>query len=153
MPIVARLASKQLELRVATDEHLAFARELTRSNMQSYYRQYDLTWQPAAFDAEWQVRDSYVVEQAGKTIGFLGLTRGSDYLYLRDIQLIEAYRGDGVGEWVITWVEKQAREQGCRSVRLKVFKRNPAMGLYLRLGYRHVGEEPALFLMERVLTL
>jgi GNAT superfamily N-acetyltransferase len=153
MPIVARLASRQLELRVATDEHLAFARELTRRNMQGYYRQYDLTWQPAAFDAEWQVRDSYVVEQAGNTIGFLGLTRGSDYLYLRDIQLIEAYRGGGVGEWVITWVEKLARERGCRSVRLKVFKRNPAMGLYLRLGYRHVGEEPALFWMERVLTL
>ncbi|NBB09579.1 GNAT family N-acetyltransferase [Pseudomonas sp. SLFW] len=144
-------AAKPRRLAPATDETLAFARELTRVNMRDYYSHYGLVWQPEAFDTEWPNRESYVVEQAGKAIGFLSLTLESDYLYIRDIQLIEAYRGEGVGQWVMVWVLQLARARGCARVRLKVFKNNPASGLYLRLGYRHVGEEPALYWMEYVL--
>lgn len=149
-PLIAP-GEKRLRLQPATDETLAFARELTRVNMRDYYSHYGLVWQPEAFDTEWPDRDSYVVEQAGKAIGFLSLTLESDYLYVRDIQLIETYRGEGVGERVMAWVVVLAKARGCTRVRLKVFKRNPAVGLYLRLGYHRVGEEPALYWMERVL--
>lgn len=133
----------------AADSDLAFARELTRVNMRDYYLCYGLVWQPQAFDAEWPRRESYLVIQSGKPIGFLGLTLETGYLYVRDVQLIEARRGEGVGQWIMTCVEQVAIAQGCASVRLKVFKTNPAVRLYRRLGYMHVGEEAALFWMER----
>lgn len=152
MVTVTKIKGKPLRLQPATNEDLAFARELTRVNMREYYIRYGLVWQPEAFDAEWPRRESYLVVQAGRAIGFLGLTIESAYLYVRDVQLIEAYRGEGVGEWVMTCVAQMATERGCASVRLKVFKSNPAVGLYARLGYLHAGEEAALFWMERVVN-
>lgn len=149
MPALTESKGKALRLRPATDQDLTFARELTRVNMRDYYIRYGLVWQPEAFDAEWPRRESYLVEQAGRAIGFLGLTTESHYLYVRDVQLVEAYRGEGVGQWIMTCVVQMARDRGCESVRLKVFKSNPAADLYLRLGYFYVGEEPAQFWMER----
>lgn len=143
---------KPLRLQPATDEHLAFARELTRVNMRDYYLRYGFVWQPEAFDLEWPTRESYVVELAGQAVGFLGLTQENDYLYVRDVQLVEAWRGVGVGAWIMTRVTQMARKRACKRIRLKVFKSNPALALYLKLGYRRVGEEPALFWMEQELT-
>ncbi|MFK3795736.1 GNAT family N-acetyltransferase [Pseudomonas sp. NPDC088444] len=146
----AALKERRLRLSPAKAEDLAFARELTRANMREYYARYGLIWQPDAFDAQWWTRESYLVEKEGAVIGFLGLTIERGYLYVRDIQLIEAHRGEGVGAWVMDRVSQMARDRGCGRTRLKVFKSNPATDLYLRLGYTFAGEESALFWMERV---
>ncbi len=135
----------------ATVDDLAFARELTRVNMRDYYARYGLIWQPEAFDAEWPMRESYLICKADRVIGFLGLTVENRYLYVRDVQLIEAHRGEGVGTWVMERVERMARSRRCESIRLKVFKNNPATALYQRFGYIRVCEEVALFWMERVM--
>ncbi|MFK3971043.1 GNAT family N-acetyltransferase [Pseudomonas sp. NPDC087358] len=139
---------KALCLCPATAEDLAFARELTRVNMRCYYTRYGLIWQPEAFDAQWPVRESYLVRKGGLSIGFLGFTVEQNYLYLRDVQLVEAYRGEGVGGWVMAYLSQMARDRGYSSIRLKVFKNNPATGLYRKLGYRQVGEDAALTWME-----
>lgn len=146
---MVNVGKAELRLRRATIEDLAFARELTRVNMRGYYSRYGLIWQPEAFDAEWPVRESYLIQKAGTVIGFLGFTVEHDYLYLRDVQLIEIYRGEGAGSWVMAQIAKAARQRRCKSVRLKVFKHNPAAELYSRLGYSIVGEEATLFWMER----
>lgn len=143
------IKDRPFRLQPATDDDLAFARELTRVNMRVYYLRYGLVWQPEAFDTEWPKRESYLVMQADQVIGFLGVTRETDYLYVRDVQLMEAHRGEGVGKWVMICVAQMARDRGCASVRLKVFKSNPAVEFYHRLGYFQVGQEPALFWMER----
>lgn len=135
-------------LQPATDNDLEFARELTRVNMRVYYLRYGLVWQPEAFDAEWSKRESYLVIQADQVVGFVGVTLETDYLYVRDVQLIEAHRRQGVGTWVMTCVAQMAIDRGCTNVRLKVFKSNPAVELYHRLGYLHVGQEAALWWME-----
>lgn len=138
-----------LRLSLATLDDLPFARELTRINMRSYYAQYGLVWQPAAFDAEWPLRESYLICRERSLIGFLGITVEKNYLYLRDLQLIEAHRGEGVGTWAMAGIAQMAVERGCNRIRLKVFKSNPATALYRRLGYANVGEEAALLWMER----
>ncbi|SEP59276.1 Acetyltransferase (GNAT) family protein [Pseudomonas sp. NFACC02] len=138
-----------LRLSLATLDDLPFARELTRVNMRSYYAQYGLVWQPAAFDAEWPLRESYLICRERSLIGFLGITVEKNYLYLRDLQLIEAHRGEGVGAWAMAGIAQMAVERGCNRIRLKVFKSNPATALYRRLGYANVGEEAALLWMER----
>jgi GNAT superfamily N-acetyltransferase len=147
-----RIGNVGVGLHPATVEDLAFARELTRVNMREYYALYGLIWQPEAFDAEWSLRESYRVYKGDRGIGFLGFTVERDYLYVRDIQLIEAYRGEGVGAWIMGWVRRVAKERGCESVRLKVFKNNPATALYRRLGYMSVGEEAALLWMEQIVA-
>ena len=138
-----------LHLSLATIDDLPFARELTRVNMRAYYVQYGLIWQPGAFDAEWPVRESYLICKESCVIGFLGITDEKNYLYVRDIQLIEAHRGEGVGAWAMTRIAQIAADRRCERIRLKVFKSNPATALYRRLGYANVGEEAALLWMER----
>jgi len=138
-----------LRLQPATLEDLSFARELTRVNMRDYHVRYGLVWLPEAFDAEWPLRESFRVHKDGRLIGFLGFTVEDSYLYLRDVQLIEAYRGEGVGAWIMALIQRTASERGCQSVRLKVFKTNPAANLYRSLGYTCVGEEAALLWMEQ----
>jgi GNAT superfamily N-acetyltransferase len=143
-------APTDLQLRAASTEDLAFARELTRVNMRPYYAQYGLIWQPDAFDKEWAMRQTFVIQKAGKSIGFFGVTVEAGYLYVRDVQLIEPYRGEGIGTLVMQRIAESARNHGCTHARLKVFKSSPAIRLYLRQGYSVAGEEVALFWMECV---
>jgi len=151
--IPMNIREADLQLQLANLQDLPFARELTRVNMRDYYARYGLIWQPEAFDAEWPLRESYQVKKRGRQIGFLGFTLEHRYLYLRDVQLVETYRGEGVGAWIMAFVERMAIERGCECIRLKVFKTNPAIELYRRLGYVCVGEETALLWMERTLPL
>lgn len=146
---MSNLRDKDLGLQPAGVIDLAFARELTRVNMRDYYSRHGLIWQPEAFDEQWPSRRNFLVHKAGKVIGYLGVTDEHGYLYVRDVQLIESYRGEGVGAWVMAQVAEMAADKRCRCVRLKVFKNNPAIALYGRLGYTQVGEEQALFWMER----
>lgn len=142
---------ESLQLSLATLNDLPFARELTRVNMRPYYAQYGLIWQPAAFDNEWPSRESYLIHRGSCLAGFLGITVEKNYLYVRDIQLIEAYRGEGVGAWAMMRIAQMAADRRCERIRLKVFKSNPAIALYRRLGYANVGEEVALLWMERLI--
>jgi ribosomal protein S18 acetylase RimI-like enzyme len=140
-----------VDLRPAIADDLEFARELTRVNMREYYARYSRAWQSEAFDSEWALRQSLIVSKEGKAIGYLSITTEPGYLYLRDIQLCEPYRGEGIGTWLLRQVELMALRMGAVSVRLKVFKTNPAIELYRRQGYLVVGQEAALFWMERKL--
>jgi len=140
-----------VKLRQATVADLGFARELTRVNMRDYYNEYARVWQGQLFDDEWKARQSFIINKADKPVGFLSVSLESHYLYLRDVQLCEPYRGEGIGAWVMEQITSMAYERGVRSIRLKVFKSNPAIQLYRRQGYAVVGEEDALFWMERIL--
>lgn len=146
---MACVREEDLRLHRACDDDLPFARELTRVNMREYYARHGLVWHAQAFDAQWPQRESYRVHKVGRLIGFLGFTVEDGCLYLRDVQLIEAYRAEGVGGWLMGRVTQLARERGCSRIRLKVFKSNPAAQLYLRLGFAHAGEDGQLYCMER----
>lgn len=143
------MMSNSLRLQPATERDLPFARELTRVNMRRYYDHYGVVWRPDAFDSEWPQRESYCVERNGIVVGFLSISVERDYLYVRDVQLIEACRGEGIGTWIMAHVAKRAADERLSSTRLKVFKNNPAAALYRRLGYTDVGDEPMLLRMER----
>jgi ribosomal protein S18 acetylase RimI-like enzyme len=143
----------EVSMRQATDADLSFARELTRVNMRQYYAEYERVWQSQSFDEEWPERQSFIISKADRQIGYLSFSLEPRYLYLRDVQLCEPYRGEGVGGWVMQQIVSMASERGARSIRLKVFKSNPAMQLYERQGFRVVGEEKALFWMERALDI
>jgi GNAT superfamily N-acetyltransferase len=139
-------------LRQATAADLDFARELTRVNMRRYYVEFGCVWHGELFDDEWKTRQSFVILKTNKRIGFFSVSLESLYLYLRDIQLCEPYRGEGVGGWVMNQIASMTYEHGFKCVRLKVFKSNPAIALYLRHKYTVVGAEDALLWMERVLN-
>lgn len=135
-------------LRAATDQDLPFARNLTHQAMNRYYQQNQLLWSNDGFDTAWAGRENWMICQDDSVLGFISLSRDSNALYIRELHMLEKYRGLGAGSWVLQQMALKARTPGL--LRLTVFKNNPAKQLYERMGLRVVGEEDSFWRMERV---
>jgi ribosomal protein S18 acetylase RimI-like enzyme len=83
-------------------------------------------------------------------VGFAQLTRGTtepclahvdNLVELQRLYVHPAFHGRRIGRLLAERVEQMAREQGFRNIWLGVWEENlTAHGLYLKLGYRKVGE-------------
>ncbi|AJO79260.1 N-acetyltransferase [Pseudomonas sp. MRSN 12121] len=132
-----------------TPEDLAFARDLTRSTMLGYYIRHDLLWLDEAFDVAWAGRENLLICQGARVLGFISLSRDSRALYIRELHVLEAFRGQGAGAWTIERVLAMARGERRGLLRLTVFQDNPAQALYGRMGLKVVGEDECFLRMER----
>lgn len=84
-----------------------------------------------------------VVELNGKIIGTMQLTfipslsfQGSMRMQIEAVRIDRRYRGHGLGQKMMQWAIKQAREANCRFVQLTTNKtRQAAHHFYERLGF------------------
>jgi len=134
--------------RPATPEDLEFARELTCRGMLRYYIQHDLLWQDEAFDVAWAGRDNRLITSGDKVLGYVSLSRDARALYIRELHIVEAFRGQGAGSWAIDQVLALARQERRPALRLTVFENNPAQALYERKGLRVVGKDECFLRMQ-----
>ncbi|NUT76782.1 GNAT family N-acetyltransferase [Pseudomonas sp. C1C7] len=139
----------EFQWRAATDGDLVFARELTCSNMLRYYIQHDLLWQDEAFDVAWAGRDNRIIVRGEDRLGFVSLSRDARALYIRELQIAEAFRGKGAGSWAIDQAYAIACRERRPALRLTVFENNPARALYERKGLQVVGKDPCFLRMQR----
>jgi GNAT superfamily N-acetyltransferase len=61
------------------------------------------------------------------------VTDYSTYAYLCDVYVLEAYRGKGLGKWMVEFVMKHPGLQGLRRFQLAT---RDAHGLYARFGFK-----------------
>jgi len=134
--------------RPATPDDLEFARELTCKSMLRYYIQHDLLWQDEAFDVAWAGRDNRLIAWGDNVLGYVSLSRDASALYIRELHIVEAFRGQGNGSWVIDQVLALARQERRPALRLTVFENNPARALYERKGLRVVGKDECFLRMQ-----
>lgn len=135
--------------RPATVGDLDFARDLTCRNMLRYYIEHDLLWQDEAFDVAWAGRENRVIVQGDGRVGFISLSRDARALYIRELQIAEAFRGRGAGFWAIDQVFAMAGKERRPALRLTVFENNPARALYERKGLQVVGTDECFLRMQR----
>jgi len=88
-----------------------------------------------------------VVERDGEAIGRIYLDRRSDELRLIDIALIPKTRNQGLGKALLMDLLDEGRATGL-PVRIHVERFNPAMRLYLRLGFVQIEDQEVYQLME-----
>ena len=86
-----------LYLRPAANADLRFARDLTRQAMLPYYARHDLLWLDAGFDQAWHWRDNRVICRDTVSLGYISLSRDTQALFIRELHLLPAHRGQGVG--------------------------------------------------------
>ncbi|MGC5702634.1 GNAT family N-acetyltransferase [Pseudomonas sp. NFXW11] len=141
--------SSRFALCPATAADLPFARDLTRSSMLRYYICNDLLWLDEAFDVAWAGRENLLICQDHQVLGFVSLSRDLRALYIRELHMLEAWRGQGAGAWTLAQVLLMAAREHLGLLRLTVFKGNPAQRLYERQGLRVVGEDECFWRMER----
>ncbi len=135
-------------LRLAAPEDLAFARDLTCQNMLRYYIHHELLWQDEAFDVAWPGRQNWLILCGELAVGFLSLSRDLRALYIRELQIAEAFQGQGAGSWAIDQVIDMVHNERRRALRLTVFKNNPARNLYERKGLQVQGADECFLRMQ-----
>jgi ribosomal protein S18 acetylase RimI-like enzyme len=139
----------EFEWRPVIDRDLDFARDLTCSNMLGYYIQHDLLWQDEAFDVAWAGRDNRLILRGECPVGYVSLSRDARALYIRELHVSEAFRGQGGGSWVIDQAFALACKERRPALRLTVFQNNPARALYERKGLKVVGTDDCFLRMQR----
>ena len=134
--------------RQASPADLDFARELTCRGMLRYYIEHDLLWQDEAFDVAWAGRDNRLIASGDKVLGYVSLSRDARALYIRELHIVEAFRGQGTGSWAIDQALALVRQERRPALRLTVFENNPARALYERKGLRVVGKDECFLRMQ-----
>jgi len=79
-------------------------------------------------------------------IGMLKVVYGPKQVQLCQIQLLPEYRGRGIGSMLIAKLQEGASASGI-SISLNVFRSNPAIKLYMRLGFNIDSENDNMFTM------
>ncbi len=93
-------------------------------------------------DAEW-----LVIERGGEAIGRLFIEEWSSQIRLIDISLLPQGRSGGVGTAILADLQEMAAAAG-KPLTIHVERNNPAMRLYLRLGFAKIDEHGVYDLME-----
>ena len=137
------------DLRPATAQDVDFARELTCTTMLRYYIQHDLLWQDEAFDVAWAGRENWLIVRDDVRLGYVSLSRDARALYIRELHVLEGYRGQGAGSWAIDQVLAMACKERRPALRLTVFENNPAIALYERKGLTVAGKDECFLRMQR----
>lgn len=101
---------------------------------------WDETFQREFFTAHWKPETSQVITIDEKPVGMLALADRGGELWLGEIQLVPEWRGRGLGSTILRELLAQARAAR-KPFRLQVLKQNlRARELYLRLGFRVIGQ-------------
>ncbi|MFC3022250.1 GNAT family N-acetyltransferase [Vibrio zhugei] len=129
-----------------------FARTLTLANMQGYYDQYGITWDDHIFDASWQSFDNFEIYQSGQRVGVIRFSHDDNAVYIRDLQIGEKYRNQGVGAATLKFAKRYCQQAKRAELRLRVFANNPAKALYERLGFSVTGRDESLITMATVIS-
>lgn len=126
----------RLALRPAAEVELAFCEALTRGNLSGYLAARGAVWDSRLYLASWREFENLVILADDGVAGVLRLRAAGDALEIRDLQVVPACQGQGIGSWAIGQARSLAAERGFGMVRLRVFEENPAKVLYARLGFR-----------------
>lgn len=93
-------------------------------------------------NAEW-----LVIERSGEAVGRLYMEEWPTQIRLIDIALLPEARGGGAGSAILADLQRMAKAAG-KALSIHVERNNPAMRLYLRLGFAKVDEAGIYDLME-----
>jgi GNAT superfamily N-acetyltransferase len=139
LPFLAQVyASTRLEEVAGTGWPPEMQRSFLLHQFEAQHRHYRGTYH----GAEW-----LVVERGGEPVGRLYIEEWADQIRLIDIALLPAARGGGIGSAILADLKGMAETAG-KPLTIHVEKNNPAMALYLRLGFARIDEHGLYDLME-----
>ena len=83
----------------------------------------------------------YMIEMEGRAVGYFSLVLEGERVLLSHFYLLREYRGRGLGQLAMEFIDRQVRAMGARRIELYVLRENTAaVGLYRKNGYA-VAEE------------
>lgn len=137
-----------LNIRPACIEDLHFATTLVYTNMRQYYIDHGITWSDENFRRTWESSRGFIAIKANTRVGYLSITQEPDLLYLHDLHVVAGHCGQGIGSFMMRFIMDQLLTAPSRKMRLKVFRRNPAISFYERSGFCTVFSDERFLGME-----
>ena len=134
--LIQALAAMRLQLRPASEADIAFCESLSRSNMTSYHTARGIAWNSNRFLASWAKFENFLIFSDDRPVGLLRLLVVDGALEIRDLQVMPAHRGLGIGTWAVAQAKSNAATRGLEELRLRVYTDNPAKHLYARPGLK-----------------
>lgn len=127
-----------------------YCRRLYFSGMERFIRELklDMAAQNAGFQQSWESTQVRILTLDGADIGWLQCTTQDDALHLGQFFVDVAFQRRGIGTEVMHLLIAEATSAGL-AMTLSVVKTNPALRLYLRLGFRITHEDERKFYMQR----
>jgi GNAT superfamily N-acetyltransferase len=138
----------KISQRAAVPEDIEWLEPFYESIMRPYYVELKWEWDDRKFCEFFDPNITKVIQADGIDIGMLRVEEREGCIYLGDIQIDSAYRGQGIGTQLIKTVIQSANIAN-KPVRLRVLKGNPAKELYLRLGFQEVETLDNCCILER----
>jgi ribosomal protein S18 acetylase RimI-like enzyme len=139
--------SHDLRVRPALRSDREFLFAVRRAALRAYVEQtsaWDDAEQRVIADKEFAELPFAVVEQGGRTVGYVCVLHKRECDFIDEIALLPEAQGRGIGTQLIRGILLAAQRRGV-PVRLSVFVANPAQALYARLGFEVVRiEEPRM---------
>lgn len=135
-------------LRSATQKDIPFLKSLRATTMQavvSNHYAWDDTAQQERVMAHFDC--AKIIEIDGEEAGLLKIVESEREIHLSQIQLSPKYQGKGIGSHLIKSMLEKAQRTGC-SVNLNVFRCNPALSLYTRLGFSPIAEDAHFYTLQ-----
>jgi ribosomal protein S18 acetylase RimI-like enzyme len=112
---------------------------LLRMQWSAQQRWYETAYAPA---------ENFIVMDGEVPVGRIIVQHGATAAILVDISLMPEHRRRGIGSLLIRDLIEQCSRKKV-SLRLQVLRTNPAVQLYLRLGFTRTGEDGMYLQMER----
>jgi ribosomal protein S18 acetylase RimI-like enzyme len=138
----AQVDIERLGLRHWSPDSEGLARKIIEQQFKGHQAHYK------AVKSGWDTKDC-IIELNQRPVGRFIVTQDSLTVFLADIAVHPAFRGQGLGEAVIEATKSECQASR-RVLQLHVDPLNPAVQFYLNLGFRAIGQDPTLVLMEWV---
>ncbi|WP_159077937.1 N-acetyltransferase [Dickeya sp. Secpp 1600] len=144
---------QDLRLSTASKADYRWIEELSRANMMDYNRRYGLIWNGERYSTLLHSLDVLVICSHQHSAGFVSqqINSQDSFCLINDLQLYPQWQKKGMGTWVLEQIEGQAQQQGLKSLRICVFRDNPAKVLYQRHGFRPVSESMEILRLKKAL--
>lgn len=81
----------------------------------------------------------FLLQIADRNLGYLAFQPQDGMLYLSKLYLLSEERGKGIASQALEFLKTQTRALGLARIFLRVHKRNPAVAIYQKLGFRITG--------------
>ncbi len=106
--------------------------------MDAYWRARGVAWDPQRFVQSWRQFESHVILRSKEFVGVLQLREVEGTLEIRDLQLLAAGQGQGIGTWAIAQTRALALDRQIPELGLRVLVENRAQRHSMRLGFQRV---------------
>ncbi|MFH1064208.1 MAG: GNAT family N-acetyltransferase [Candidatus Woesearchaeota archaeon] len=108
-------------------------------------------WDRKYFDDDFKrtYKSGAILLRGKRRIGMFQLKHNFTNIYIARIYLSPAYHGQGIGKALMQYFETVAAERHKRKIHLHVWKGNPAIRFYRKLGYRTIEDKNNKILMEK----